>query len=96
MLQATARLAMESGSTPGGINRVEARMRTSMVHSELENAAHKLAFRSLSLRWHPDKFQAKYGSLLIGKDQEALMQHVCTVFQCLSSQWQSYVEAGRL
>ena len=71
-------------------------MHTHMGHSRLDSAACKQAFRILSLRWHPDKFQAKYGSLLIGKDKEAVMQHVCHVFQRVSSQWQSYVEAGVL
>ncbi len=94
MLQATARLAMESGSTQSGFDRAQAYMPTNGVYKELSGAAYRQAFKTLSLRWHPDKFQAKFGNLLPEEDEEAIMQRVCSVFQCVSSQWQSYLKAG--
>ena len=93
VLQSTARLAMDAGSTQGSM---QTHTHPDAVHRQLSEAAHKQAYRTLSLRWHPDKFQAKYGHLLLEEDQEAIMQHVCSIFQCVSSQWQSHLKAGLL
>ena len=99
MLQATARLATKSGCAQCGLDRAHAHQHMPLgdaTYGQFSNAAYKQAFIHLSLRWHPDKFQANYGSRLPGKDQAAIMQHVCAIFQCVSSQYQSHVEAGRL
>ena len=96
MLQATAKLAMESDKSQVGHDRMQTLMRPDAGHSQLNDAAHKQAYRTLSLRWHPDKFQAKYGTLIPEDDIGATMQRVCSIFQCVSNQWQSYMEAGTL
>ena len=97
MLQATAKLASKFGQARCSLARAQAEEHDAAYNHLLVNsAAYKKAFRHLSLRWHPDKFQAKYGCHLPAKDQAAIMQHVCAIYQCVSSQWQSHVEAGRL
>ena len=96
LLQATVRLALEASHLQGGLDRVQDRTNGDAVHGRCDDMLHKQAFRNLSLRWHPDKFQGRYGSRLIRKDQAVIMPRVCTIFQCVSNQWQSYVGAERL
>ena len=38
--------------------------------------AQKKRLRAEQLRWHPDKFSAKFGSRLQVVDKEGIMQHV--------------------
>ena len=96
LLQATVKLSLEASHMQGDLHRVQNGSYCDAVHGRTDDAAHKQAFRSLSLRWHPDKFQGRYGSRLMRKDQAVIMQRVCTVFQCVSNQWQSHVGAERL
>ena len=60
------------------------------------DVAYKAAFRRLSLRWHPDKFQAKCGSQIPREQQAALIERVSVIFQCVSTQWQQHVSNGHV
>ena len=42
-------------------------------------------FKTLALRWHPDKFEAKYGSRLCEEQRSGIMQSVKEVFQVISA-----------
>lgn len=91
ILQATARLAMQRGQACGMSER------NHHVHQctdaqRVSEAAYRSAFRHLSLRWHPDKFQSKYGFHVPEREQAAVLERVCAIFQCVSSQWQQHVE----
>jgi len=41
-------------------------------------------FRTLALRWHPDKFEAKYGPRLCPAQHNDIMQNVKEAFQRLN------------
>src|SRR4051812_16918438 len=41
----------------------------------------KKALRELFLRWHPDKFQQRYGHLFHDADKESIMEHVTRITQ---------------
>jgi len=90
VLHETARLAMQCND----VLRKAKKQRD--VHcyvrgKQISDAAYRKAFRILSLRWHPDKFQSRCGSLLGKENEAAIMQRVCIIFQHVSSQWQSHV-----
>ena len=42
------------------------------VSSELQLAAYKRAFRKASLRWHPDKFEGRFGGVLCAESVESV------------------------
>ena len=41
-------------------------------------------FKSLALRWHPDKFEAKYGGRLSTEEHSDIMQSVKEAFQLIN------------
>ena len=45
--------------------------------------AQKKRLRAEQLRWHPDKFSAKFGGRLQEADKEAIMQRVSELSACL-------------
>ncbi|KAK3286082.1 hypothetical protein CYMTET_6343 [Cymbomonas tetramitiformis] len=47
----------------------------------------KKAYRKATLRWHPDKFQNKFGTLLLEKDKERILQKVKDVSQVINMSW---------
>ena len=50
-------------------------------------AAYKRAFRKASLRWHPDKFAAKFGKYLDPKDADQVQERVRGVSQAINDAW---------
>lgn len=51
-------------------------------------AQRKQAFRSMSLRWHPDKFLQGFGARLHEAEREAILQRVTEVAQAINSIYQ--------
>eukprot|EP00854_Cymbomonas_tetramitiformis_P001893 gene1893-2576_t len=49
----------------------------------------KKTYRKLTLRWHPDKWDAKYGKRIKEEDRERILQQVKTVSQALNRAWDS-------
>ena len=47
----------------------------------------KKVFRKLTMRWHPDKFQSRYGSGLAAADRERILTHVKDISQVLNLAW---------
>ena len=56
--------------------------------SVASKAQRKQAFRSMSLRWHPDKFLQGFGSRLDVQEREAILQRVTEVAQAINSIYQ--------
>ena len=48
-------------------------------------AERKAAFRSASLRWHPDKFVQSFGGRLVPDEREAILQRVTQVSQAVNA-----------
>lgn len=90
VIRETARLTMLDGNTLRKANK-RRDMHCYIRDIQISDAAYRKAFRMLSLRWHPDKFQSRCGSLLHKDDEAAVMQRVCMIFQHVSSQWQSHM-----
>ena len=86
ILEATARLALQQDQ-----DACKRHVHCGALLMEVSEAAYKKAFRHLSLRWHPDKFWARYGRDMPEVSQAAIMARVGTVFNCVSSQWQQHV-----
>ena len=91
ILRATARLIL--GNQPGAPEMHEQSYQAICMNKDVV-AAYKAAFRRLSLRWHPDKFQSKCGSQISREQQAALVERVSVIFQCVSTQWQQHVSHG--
>ena len=72
-------LAALRRALPGGVRRAPGQ-----VAHRGGAADRKAAFRQASLRWHPDKFQAKYGRLLHDDEREAIMDKVTETFQAIN------------
>jgi hypothetical protein len=47
----------------------------------------KKVIRKLNMRWHPDKFQSRYGSGLASADRESILTHVKDISQVLNLAW---------
>ena len=90
ILRETARLAMQSNDMLREANK-QRDAHCYIRDNQISDAAYRKAFRMLSLRWHPDKFQSRCGSLLHEDNEAAVMQRVCIIFQHVSSQWQSHM-----
>lgn len=48
------------------------------------------AFKSAALRWHPDKFLARFGQCLAPSDADLIMQRVASIAQRLNHEWQAH------
>ena len=53
----------------------------------------KLAFKQVSLRWHPDKFVGKFGAKMAEAHREAVLDRVKGVAQAVNS---SYEDLAKL
>mmetsp|Transcript_35602 Transcript_35602/g.67149 ORF Transcript_35602/g.67149 Transcript_35602/m.67149 type:complete len:451 (+) Transcript_35602:262-1614(+) len=51
--------------------------------------AEKRIYRKLTMRWHPDKFQNRYGSGLAAADHERILNRVKDISQILNRAWDS-------
>ena len=49
---------------------------------------HKKAFRRANLRWHPDKFTAKYGKYLDENDRDAILERVEEISMTVNSSFE--------
>ena len=50
----------------------------------------KRAFIKASLRWHPDKFQLKFGSRLRASDRQQILARVQEVSQRINQEWSQW------
>jgi len=50
-------------------------------------AKRKDKFKKVALRWHPDKFMAKYGEQLVEEEREAIKDKLNTHFQAINGVW---------
>lgn len=55
------------------------------------SAAYRRAFKRASLRWHPDKFAAKFGKYLDPKHSNEICQRVQSISQIINDEWSSRV-----
>ena len=46
-----------------------------------------------SLRWHPDKFAARFSHSLVDADRERVMERVSAISQSVKEQWSGWEEA---
>ena len=47
------------------------------------------AFKVAALRWHPDKFCARFGPLLASPDRDAVLRRVSDLAQQVNREWQA-------
>ena len=87
ILEATARLALQRDQ-----DICSRYVHCGALLKEVSKAAYKKAFRHLSLRWHPDKFGARYGHALPEGARAAVLERVGRVFGCVSIQWQQHLK----
>ena len=52
-------------------------------------AERKQAFRTASLRWHPDKFVQSFGARLQPEEREQVLQRVTEVSQAINALYQA-------
>lgn len=55
--------------------------------SKAASTAYRRAFRKASLRWHPDKFSAKFGRHLHPDDADEITMRVQNVSQSINDEW---------
>jgi hypothetical protein len=65
---------------------LEARQQRASEDAERRRAARR-AYARACLRWHPDKFAARYGALLAEEDRAAVLQRVQQLSQALNEAW---------
>lgn len=49
------------------------------------DAKNKEQYKKLAMRWHPDKFQQKYGARLAASEKEKITARVVETFQIISA-----------
>jgi len=70
---------------------IERRKVASTSNSKYDAAmAYKRAFRKASLRWHPDKFAAKFSSKVHPEDAERVTARVQGVSQAINDAWSAF------
>ena len=57
--------------------------------------AHRRAYARACLRWHPDKFVARWGRLLAEADSQRILQRVQQLSQGLNQAWEALQQEGR-
>ena len=62
---------------------------TESASSKEAYVAHRRAFRKAHMRWHPDKFMHRFGSLLHEKDREKIKEKVREISQAINHSWSS-------
>ena len=53
----------------------------------------RATYRRFMLRWHPDKFAARFSHRLVDADRERVMERVSAISQSVKEQWSGWEEA---
>ena len=60
-----------------------------------QQRSHRRAYTRACLRWHPDKFAARWGRLLAEADSQRILQRVQQLSQGLNQAWEALQQEGR-